>query len=677
MHVAPEARTVHVAPEARTVRVICDVAGVRKAFDYTVPEALDALVEVGTSVRVVLHNRSVAGWVVEDGVEPPPGVSVLPLQAVRGIGPPPAVIDLARWAAWRWAGPPSRLLRTASSPTLVRSLPGVVAPPIVRHDSELTSVVGAELLSDLLSGGPAALRLAPAHDPYAVVAAAAEKVEAVPNGPGVLVLAPSHSSAQRLAERLRADGKAVAQLPDEWARARAGGCVAVGTRGAALAPIPRLAAAVVLDAHEEVYVEERAPTWWAWRVVRERARREQVPCVLVSACPTLDVLDECRLVTTSRSVERKGWSTVEVVDRRSEDPRSGLYSARLVELLRWAAAEPGRRMVCVLNRTGRARLSACATCGELARCERCGSATETRPASSPGAHGDGAPVDKVMHCRRCGAERPVVCTSCGSVRFKVLRVGVSRAREELEALANTPVAEVTGAEPDASDSVGRISSTADPRVLTADPRVLTADPRVLTADHRVLTADHRVVVGTEAVLHRVKRADVVAFLDFDAELLAPRLRAAEEALALVARAARMVGARPPSSTDDRVAAGAPDRAPGRVLLQTRQPQHDAVLSAVSADPSVLATSEMSVRSALGLPPVRAQALVSGEAADVYGAALANAALADAALAGVEVSGPVDGTWSLRSDDHKALCDLLERVERPAGRLRVEVDPVRA
>ena len=40
------------------------------------------------------------------------------------------------------------------------------------------------------------------------------------------------------------------------------------------------------------------------------------------------------------------------------------------------------------------------------------------------------------------------------------------------------------------------------------------------------------------MLHQVPSADVVAFLDLDHELLAPRFRAAEQALALLARAAR-------------------------------------------------------------------------------------------------------------------------------------------
>ena len=50
-----------------------------------------------------------------------------------------------------------------------------------------------------------------------------------------------------------------------------------------------------------------------------------------------------------------------------------------------------------------------------------------------------------------------------------------------------------------------------------------------------------VYVGTEAALHRLESADVVAFLDFDQELLAPRYRAAEEALALLVLASRLLG----------------------------------------------------------------------------------------------------------------------------------------
>lgn len=623
----------------RVVRVVPNVAGVRRAFDYIVPVELGHQVVVGTSVRVVLHNRRVSGWVVADGVDPPPGVRLQPILGVRGVGPPEAVVDLAGWAAWRWAGPVSRLLGTASAPTLVRSVPDPAAAPRVGTPG---GSMGADLAAEAMSGGVTVVRLAPAHDPIELVSAAVGHglarghVDGGGHGdrPSVLVLAPAQEKAARVAGALRRAGHPVALLPGQWAQARAGGCAVVGVRAAAFAPAPVLSAAVVLDAHDEAYHEERAPTWAAWQVVAERARRDGASCALVSPCPTLDVLAAGRLVTRSRLEERAGWPVVEVADRRADDPRSGLYSERLVRLVRWAADAPARRVLCVLNRTGGIRLLVCATCGELARCEHCGAAVEAL-AGQGGSSGPaaGSAERTVLHCRRCGLDRPGVCARCGSTKLRSRRVGVSRARQELEALAQTPVAEVTAGA--GGDPVGAA-----------------------------------VVVGTEAVLHRVTAADAVAFLDFDAELLAPRLRAAEESLALLARAARVV-ARGGASTD--VGAARRDgRAPGRLLVQTRQPQHPALVAAVSADPGVLAAAEAPLRAELRLPPVTAMALVSGPAADAFGRALAGAA-----GPAVEVRGPVDGVWSLRADDHAALCDLLDAVPRPPGRLRVEVDPVRA
>ncbi len=113
-------------------------------------------------------------------------------------------------------------------------------------------------------------------------------------------------------------------------------------------------------------------------------------------------------------------------------------------------------------------------------------------------------------------------------------------------------------------------------------------------------------MGTEAGLHQVARADVVAFLDLDQELLAPRYRAAEQALGLVARAARLVGGR--------------ERG-GRLLLQTHVPDHEVVQAAVLGDPTRVADAEAERRHLLRFPPVTALAEVSGPAAADFVATL--------------------------------------------------------
>jgi primosomal protein N' len=49
-----------------------------------------------------------------------------------------------------------------------------------------------------------------------------------------------------------------------------------------------------------------------------------------------------------------------------------------------------------------------------------------------------------LTCRRCRAQRPEVCAACGSSRLLALRIGVSRAAEELAALTGMRVEEVSG-----------------------------------------------------------------------------------------------------------------------------------------------------------------------------------------------------------------------------------------
>lgn len=577
--------------EARVVRVVPDVTAIDKAFDYIVPERFAQQVRVGALVRIDLHGRRVAGWVVEDPVAFPAPGPLKDIAKVTGWGPPAELVELSSWAAWRWAGRRRALLRAASPPGAVTALPAAPTPP-VRRPEAVGAEVGQLVAAALADGGAQVLRLPPATDPYEVVLAAARI------GP-TLVIAASGATAVELAARLRRTGLPAAVVPRGWAAARRGGTNVLGARSAAWAPAPRVASVVVLDEHDETLQEERAPTWHARDVAVERARRAGVPVLLVSPCPTLEAQAIGPLRTLSRAAERAGWPVVDVIDRSGDDPlRSGLLSDRLTDLVRSDA-----RVVCVLNRTGRSRLSACVGCGALAACERCAAAVVQDSAGT-------------LVCERCGTTRPALCLSCGRTRLKNLRQGVSRVREELEALARRPVVEITAASEGAVDA--------------------------------------GLVVGTEAALHRTGPVDAVVLLDLDQELLAPRARAAEQALSLVVRAARAVGGRSGG---------------GRLLLQTRLVEHEVVQAALHADPARVAAAEAGRRQALRLPPVVALAEVSGAAAAEFVAGLSGAA-------GVDVRGPADGRWQIRAADHVQLCDALAAAPRPAGRLRVSVDPAR-
>src|SRR5262245_35963881 len=104
-------------------RVVPDVRTLSKAFDYLVPDAFRDQVRVGTLVRIPLQGRRVGGWVVDVGTAPPDGVALKPLGKVTGWGPPAEVVEVAEWAAWRWAGPATAFLGTASPPGAVLGLP--------------------------------------------------------------------------------------------------------------------------------------------------------------------------------------------------------------------------------------------------------------------------------------------------------------------------------------------------------------------------------------------------------------------------------------------------------------------------------------------------------------------------------------------------------------------------
>ncbi|MFZ4431703.1 MAG: hypothetical protein ACOYOQ_00750 [Microthrixaceae bacterium] len=582
----------------RTVSVHVDVPAVDRAFDYRVPDELGDRIVPGTIVRVDLAGRRVRGWVVALDPESPPGVTLAPLRQVSGIGPDAEVQALCRWAAWRWAGRTATFLRLASPERRVST--------VVRQEHRPPRVRGHERAAELLERGEGVhlLEYPVDGDPVDVALAAAELGQSI-------VVAPSAASVTRVGTGLRRAGAFAARWPRDFAAAAAGATV-VGGRGAVFAPAPALRSIVVIDEHDERLQNEASPTWHARELAIERARRAGVPCLLVSPVPSL----EARRAAASgpvvdRAAFRSGWPTVRVVDRREEDRgRSGLFAPALVEQIR-LTLDAGERVVCVLNRTGRARLLACRTCGGLLDCELCGATVRQDDAGE-------------LVCARCDTRRPRVCRACGSTATANLRPGVSTVREQLEALVREPVCSLTGGE----------------RPGPSDPALDRA----------------RVVVGTEAVLHRVDRAGLVAFLEFDAELLAPRYRAAEQALALVVAAGRLTGGR--------------GRSLGSVLLQTRAPEHPVVRASVRADPDELAEAEWDRRVALADPPAATLAVVGREAAPEFMVRLE-------LPAGVEQVGPDErGRWVLRSERAEPLLDALAAVERPPGRLRLWVDPAR-
>jgi primosomal protein N' (replication factor Y) len=571
-------------------RVVPDVTALDREFDYLVPDSLAPLVRVGAIVRVPLQGRRVRGWVIADDVEPATAdARLLELLAVSSAGPPPDVVALADWVAWRWAGPRVAVLRSASPPNRVAAQT-FDGDPVQPPDAAA------------LGGTPVrVVRRGPLFDRRETVASMLAA-----DGSSIVVVA-DFGRATALARYLESSGRRVVLMhsatsdalrTDAWGRAAQGGVVVVGGRVAAVAPVPDLAATVVVDDADEALQEERSPTWHARDVLQERARRAGGSFTVLSPAPTIEALAAAsgEVDASPPDVETAGWPRVLVVDRRDEPPGAGLLSETLASTLRGARG----LAVCVLNRRGRFRVLACESCRSVVRWDR---------------------TD----------ERPSVCPECGATRLRVIRSGVTRVREELAALI--------------------------PGTRVAD---------VDTATGEVPEAD--ILIGTESVLHRSevrrRRPTIVAFLDLDQELLAPRYRASTQAHWLVTRGAQLLAGRP--------------RDESLLLLQTRMPDHVVVESVSRGRPELVAEAEAEYRQTLAYPPFGALAELTGDD-DALGAAV-DALRSLAMQAGaVNVFGPSDGRALVNASSWDALAGALDialPAGRTLGRVRAAVDPPR-
>jgi primosomal protein N' len=457
---------------ARAVRVITEVAAVDRPFDYLLNEAMNN-VALGDRVRVDFHNRSVRAWVVED-------VSATEdLKTVKkwlGFGPPASQLAFLRWAADRWYSTWSRFLLAASAKRVITALP--VAPAAARL-----------MQTPPLTFEPGVVQLSPTTDPLALILGAYDATRERTGS--FLVLVPTEAWAMRLRGRLEQRGCAVASGDDQWDRMRAGWPVVVGARGTALAPVPVVAGAVIIDADDESYRSSASPTWESVAMLRERCRRDEAPLWCTSMIPSPALLERGSYQRDENLVG--GWPRVDVVDRRQSDPHEGVLSDIALRAAHKAlAGDESVAVVVILQRLGTGRLLACTKCGELARCAQCQQAEEE--------------VGDLLACAARHELRERFCRHCGSTNVRRLRSGVTTLARDVAAQLGRPVSEVT--------------ASLDPGAPL-----------------------ERVVVGTEATWQRVRRSGVVIFADYDQYLLAPRESARRSAVNAVGKAGRLVGSR--------------------------------------------------------------------------------------------------------------------------------------
>jgi primosomal protein N' (replication factor Y) len=488
---------------------------------------------------------------------------------------------------------------------------------------------------------------------------------AVAGGRGVILLVPEIALTPQLVRRFRARlGDAIAVLhsglsePQRlamWQSLRSGELrVVVGARSALFAPVRDLGLLCVDEEHDGSFKQEEGVRYSARDMALLRAQRAGAVAVLGSATPSL--MSEAlvmrgkltRLVLRERARAVSVLPKVELIDLRrfgpgpSGDPLLSLPLHRALE----EALAAGGQSILFLNRRGFAPSLLCAGCGTIFECDHCSVALTLH--KNRGGR---------LECHYCDASRPVPsrCAACGGAELVEEGSGTERI-EELLASAFP------------SARVGR---------LDRDVAAGAKGERVL---ERMRRGELDILVGTQMVTkgHDLPGVTLVGVLNADAALSLPDFRAAERTFHLLVQVAGR--------------AGRADR-PGRVLIQTRNPEHPAVRAAETHDVRAFVEHELAVREEVGYPPFARLGLVRLDGPDeqlVAREAARLARLAAAASGQVEVLGPAPAPlgrlrgryryqFMLRAAErpplHQALLSVARAPSARGVRVGIDVDPL--
>jgi primosomal protein N' (replication factor Y) len=575
-----------------SVYPLVNARALARAFTYEVPDE----VERGAIVDVRFGNARRRGIVTEVGVAAPEDVAVAPVERVADTLPP-ALVDLALWLADYYGSTPARALalvapynarRRGERRVIAGALAGE-APPESLSDSQQRALTRIdELLS--ASGGNVLLHGATGSGKTEVYIRACES--SLARGRGAIVLVPEIALTPQTLGRFRArfaDRVAVlhsalsdAERRDERERIAAGEApVVIGARSAVFAPVPALGVICVDEEHDASYKQESDPRYDARTVAAKRASLEAAVAVFGSATPRPESWAALERLELGGRIAAP-LPTVRVVDLRREAGYP-LSAPLLAEL--GAVAERGGKAILLLNRRGVAPAIHCRACGETRRCPNCDVALTL--------HADGS-----LRCHHCGRleELPEVCPACGSA--ELARIGAGTQKLERELAKQVPELEVIRLDADVAD--------------------------VHAPLERFARADRAVLVGTQMVAkgHHFPGVELAAVVDADTGLAIPDFRAEERTFQLLTQLAGRSGR----------------DAPGRVVVQTFQPDARAITYAARHDVPGFNAGELERRRALGYPPFRHLVRVVVTGAELRDALRALEELRDS-LPGAELLGP--------------------------------------
>jgi primosomal protein N' (replication factor Y) len=353
------------------------------------------------------------------------------------------------------------------------------------------------------------------------------------------------------------------QRHDEWKRIKDNDVrVVVGTRSAVFAPLSNIGLIVIDEEQERTYKSEVSPRYHAREIAKYRVTRSSGLLLLASATPSVDSMfaaktGKYRLLCLKNRFNQMDLPPVLIVDMKKEltAGNGGSISSVLREELE-KNIKSGEQSILFINRRGSSPLVACGECGFTYKCRHCSVSMIYHTSN------------KRLLCHYCGysLSTPVKCPDCSG---KLNYIGAGTQKIEAELLGLFP-------------DVSIIRMDAD------TTRRKDAHKKLLTAFRK---REALILLGTQMVTKGLdfENVTLVGVLSADSSLYTSDYRANERTFSLITQVIGRSGR---------------GEKPGRAVIQTFTPEHKVIALASKQDYDGFFDSEITLRKALGSPPVR-------------------------------------------------------------------------
>ena len=365
---------------------------------------------------------------------------------------------------------------------------------------------------------------------------------------------------------------------DQWMRiVRKQASIVIGARSAIFAPLENIGLIIVDEEHDTSYKQSSQFRYNGRDVAAMRGKMSNSVVILGSATPSVQnyyhaVQKKYQLLKLPCRIQDRPMPDIQVIDFKKN---LGVRGVRrfITPSLEYALKETlanKEQSLLFLNRRGFATFPVCAQCGETLMCKNCDIAMIFHKNI------------RAYKCHYCGYTRPhnTQCANCASSKIKQLGYGTQRLEQDVHALF--PEARVVRMDQDTTRKKG-----------------MTIQILKQLRDHEI-----DILVGTQMIVkgHDFPNITMVGIICADLSLNFPDFRSGELTYQLLAQVSGRAGR---------------GEKPGRVILQTYNPNHFIIKTAQQQIYEQFFDHEIQFRKNLNYPPYARliQLIISGKDPD--------------------------------------------------------------